>query len=792
MQLVALAMLCLCQGILAQNDYTQNLRGVVLDKDAKTPLIGATISVTTLEPIKGASTDLEGNFRLENIPIGRHNIQVQYVGYEPVFLNSLLLKTGKELVLTIELVESATNLEEIVVSSKSQLNKAKPLNEMAVVSARSFSVEETSRYASALFDPSRMAQNYAGVTIGAGEDLFNEIVIRGNSPSGVMWRLEGIQIPNPNHFGGMGNSGGAISMLSSSTLSNSDFYTGAFPSEFGNALSGVFDLKMRNGNNEKREYAFMFGALGIELAAEGPLNKKSKASYLINYRYSTLAAMVQLGISPTGDVLPAYQDLSFNVNVPTDNAGVFKLFGLGGTNTASFSPEADSLKWESSDDKYGFSETQDMGTIGLSHRLLLPKNAYLKTVAVASYERTKEDEYFLNKDEGYKKQVEYADQPSITTYRLNSTYTRKLNAKNTIQFGGVLSYQNFDVFIDELDEEQNGLVRLFENDGNSSLIQGFGHWKHRFNDKLTLNSGLHYTQMTLNNKFSIEPRAAISWKVDNKQTLSAAVGLYSKQEHLAIYLFDGMTPSGRKIESKKYLGLTKSLHAVLGYDFIFNSKLRLKTELYYQYLYDVPVSTDITSTYSILNAFDIWEVIGLESATNKGTGQNMGLDLTMERFFSNDYYFMVTGSLYDSKYTAADGKTYNTRFNGNFQLNTLGGKEWKVGKRKKNIFGINGKFVISGGVRYTPVDLPASILAEDEILDYSKNYQSKTPTYYRFDLGLSYKINRKRLTHTILLDIQNVTNRENLAYLEFNDEDLELEQLTQSGLFPTFNYRIEF
>ena len=348
-------------------DLTQTIRGQVRDIDSQIPLIGATLMLNIGTESMGTVTDLDGKFRFESVPVGRFDLTAHYLGYEPLLLNSLLLTSGKELVLSLDLVESAIAMKEVVVTA--QHDKTEALNELASVSARSFSVEETSRYAGSFYDPARMAQNYAGVSVGSGDDLNNEIIIRGNSPTGLLWRLEGIEIPNPNHFGALGNSGGGISMLSSSMLTNSDFYTGAFPAEFGNATSGVFDLNLRKGNNEKQEHALMLGVLGLEVATEGPLNRDAGSSYLLNYRYSTLAILQSLGLNPAGDALPKYQDLAFNINLPTAKMGTFSLFGLGGTNQSYFEPVADQQQWQFEEDKWGFLEEQQVGTLGLGHRL---------------------------------------------------------------------------------------------------------------------------------------------------------------------------------------------------------------------------------------------------------------------------------------------------------------------------------------------------------------------------------------------------------------------------------------
>ena len=791
-QFFLLSILCLflTNSNLSGQTITQTIRGKIIDQENKTPLIGANIALLDADNLVGTTTDIDGTFKMENISIGRHNIEITYLGYEPLMLSNLLVTSGKELVLNLEMVESAVVMEEVVVSAQNNADKTKAINSFATLSARTFSVEETARYAAATFDPARMAQNYAGVSIGAASDLFNEIIIRGNSPGGVMWRLEGIEIPNPNHFGNIGNSGGAISMLSSSTLSNSDFYTGAFPSEFGNATSGVFDLKMRNGNNEKREYSFMLGALGVEAALEGPFKSGGKGSYLVNYRYSTLALLELANLNPTGDVLPTYQDLSFKINMPTEKAGVFGIFGLAGNNLAATYVLKDSLEWENFDDQEGFEERQTVGTIGLTHRILLGENSYLRTVAAGSYQKGISEENYL--DDEYRKHIVATDQVKQNTFRISSMYHKKINAKNSLRIGGIVSQQDFKFEYNEAVGDEEILTRQFDNGAKSAFLQAYGQFKHRVNENVTINAGLHYSLMTLNNEMAIEPRAAISYQFSPRQRISFSSGLHSKMESLALYAIEGVFEDGYVVKSKKNLGLTKSLHNVLGYDLSLSQNLRIKAELYHQYLFNIPVAKDPADKFSTLNAFDLWDYFGLQEATSDGKGRNFGIDLTVERFFSDKYYFLVTGSLYDSKYAPMDGNWYNTRFNGNYQLNVLGGTEIPIGKNKNNLLGINGKIVLSGGNRYTPINLPASIAASDDVYFEDRPFEERSGSYYRFDIGVSYKMNKKNLTHTIMFDIQNLTNRENLFSLEFNPFSGKLEEETQTGFFPFFNYRIEF
>ena len=771
--------------------HTQTVKGTVLDKDSQIPLIGANVVITTMNPFMGTTTDVDGYFKIEAVPTGRLQIEVSYLGYEPQFISQVLLTSGKELVLNIELLESVESLDEVVIIAMT--DKTKPLNEMASVSARTFSVEESARYAAASFDPARMAMNYAGVSVGATSDLFNQIVIRGNSPKGLLWRLEGIEIPSPNHFGGLGGGGGAISMLSSSTLSNSDFYTGAFPAEYGNAVSGVFDLKMRNGNNEKREYSFMLGALGLELAAEGPFKKGGKGSYLVNYRYSTLAALEAVGLNPAGDVLPAYQDISFKLNMPTDNYGVFGLFGLGGYNEASGVAIADSTQWEDSDDRYNFIETERRYVLGLSNSYLLSGDSYLKTQISASGYYQVDDEAFLDPSNNYAEVVDYSDEASDNVLRLSTQYNRKINAQNTLRAGIILSQMDFLFNASERNEEQNDqLVTFFDKEGSSGFYQAYGQWQHRTKNKLTLNGGLHYSHFAFNNNYSIEPRLGLKWDFRSHQSFSAAMGLHSKLDHLILYMGEGASPEGAQIVSSKDLELNKSAQVVVGYDIKPMENLRVKAEAYYQYLYDIPTETNIDTKYNLLVAEDAWDYVIHDTLASIGRGQNIGLDLTIEKFFANQHYYMITASIFDSKYSPADKKWYNTRWNSGYQLNMVGGKEFNVGKKGNKTLGINGKFVTSGGNRQTPVDFEASALAGEEVLINERAFEERAGSYLRFDIGLSYKINLKGSTHSILLDVQNVSARENLFGTYYNDECNCIEKITQTGLFPFFNYRIEF
>ena len=258
------------------------IRGVVTDGASGQALPYVSVVILQSNPPIAASTDSTGHFRLNNLPVGRYDIQSRFMGYESTVLREIMVSSGKEVFLEISMRENIQELGEVVVRPK--VNKEAPLNSMALASARMLSVEESSRYAGGFDDPARLVTAFAGVSGGMNS---NGIAIRGNSPLFLQWRLEGVEAVNPTHFSDMtGVGGGIITALSSQVLGNSDFFTGAFPAEYGNALSGVFDMQLRAGNNHNYEHTAQIGTLGIEFASEGPFKKGELSSYLFNYRYS--------------------------------------------------------------------------------------------------------------------------------------------------------------------------------------------------------------------------------------------------------------------------------------------------------------------------------------------------------------------------------------------------------------------------------------------------------------------------------------------------------------------------
>ena len=768
----------------AQN-YTQTVKGTVLEKGIKMPLVGATVVAILPEHseqrVIGAVTDADGHFRLTQVPVGKIGIQVTYLGYKDAVLSNITVNSGKEVELNIEMEESIMKANEVVVTAK--VEKQKPLNELATVSARTFSVEETQRFAAAVNDPARMASSYAGVVM--GHDGNNIIVIRGNAPNGLLWRMEGVEIPNPNHFSNVGSSGGGISILSAQLLSNSDFLTGAFPAEYGNALSGVFDLKIRKGNTDKMEYTLQAGVLGLDAAAEGPLRMgKQTGSFLANYRYSTLSLLSKMGVE-IGDAETNFQDLSFNLWMPAGKAGTFTLFGMGGLSTQNTPGKADSIEWETDlYQKFKGNFLANTGVLGLTHSKAWERT-FIKTVFAASGTDNSfnEDEYQID----YSLRRNYDQQHRQTKYTLSTVVNHKFNARHFLRTGAYFNLLNFRFRQSEWDFSENYLQQQIKSTGSTETLNAFAQWQFKATERLTLNSGLHSQVLFLNNTATVEPRASVKYAFSERSSLSLGYGLHAQIQPMGIY-FAG-TENGEP-NANRDLKATRAHHFVLSYDRMLPGNLHLKTETYYQHLFDVPVSAGGPTSFSVLNTIDGFES---QALVNKGLGRNYGFELTFEKFLTRGLYFLLSSSIYNSEYQGSDGIWRDTRFNGNYANTFTAGKEWEWNTLRKNrTIALNMKLVHTGGLRDTPIDLAASLAEGRTMYDESRAFEENTPDYFRLDLGARLKRNYAHLTTTLGIDIQNASNRQNVFNRYFDSVTQEVKYNRQAGLIPVLFYKVEF
>lgn len=626
-----------------------------------------------------------------------------------------------------------------------------------------------------------MAASFSGVV--STDDGNNNISIRGNSPNGLLWRMEGIDIPNPNHFVNPGTSGGGISILSSQLLTISDFLTGAFAAEYGNALSGVFDLSLRKGNNEKREFTFQAGFLGTDIAAEGPIAKNYKGSYLINYRYSTLSMLSKMGV-PLGDFATNFQDLSLNIFLPTGTKSSFTIFGFGGLSDQNRDAEKDSLNWESEDDRHSSTFFSNTGAIGIKHAYMIDRSNFLQTTVLVSGNTIGDKMERL--DEEYQDQERYYENFGNSKITFSSVLNSKLSARSNLRSGIYLNQLYYNLRENGYDEVKNQMETYINAKGNTQSIQAFSQLNFRATERLTFNVGVHYLQLLLNNSNSIEPRISASYELDEKQRISLGYGLHSQIQPLGTY-FAEYEENGQIFKPNENLELSKSHHFVMGYDRQLNPFLRMKIEGYYQHLFNIPIKPGETETYSIIN--QQWSYM-TDPLVNEGLGKNYGAEFTLEQFTHKNLYFLFSASLYNSLYKTEENIWRNTRYNGNANVSFTAGKEYSL--KKNRMLGFNIRSIYGGGLRTTPVDLEESIAENESVLIDELAFEEQNPAYFRTDLRVSLKWNRLKSTSTLALDIQNVTNRKNIYGSYFEPFTGEIKTAYQSPMIPLISYRIEF
>ncbi len=757
---------------------TQVVTGKVIDHTTREPLMGATIVIVDSDPMIGAVTDETGTFKLAKVPVGRHSFEIGILGYQNYLHADILVSSGKEVLLNTELKEMKVELSEVVVQASQDRSEIR--NVMASVSSRQFSVEQSERFAGGMDDPSRLVTAFAGVANPSISS--NGISVRGNSPSGLIWRLEGVEIPVPNHFNNLTIAGaGLMTALSNHVVDNSDFYTGAFPSEFGNVTSGVFDIRLRNGNHNRREHTVKAGLLGVEFATEGPFKSGNDASYLLNYRYSTLALMG--AFLPNDAGIPQYQDLSFKMNFPTRAHGTFSFWGLGALDGIDTEAE-DIADWEVAADSDNSQTSQYLFASGIQHKIFLNDKSVLHSSISLSGDGLKFDEQRLDQEliahpqsSANKSNYKIAFQTALTSY---------LSEKHTNRTGLYYTHMGYDLEVKQATELGGVPIDLVAGQGQSDLIQLYSSSNVQISNTLELTSGIHTLYFLLNNEWSVEPRLALTYHLNDRQRLSMAYGLHSRIESLPVYFV-----SSEENISNKNLDLMKSNHFVLSYENLLSKHLKLTVEPYVQYLTNVPVSPhSYISTINIQNSlfFD-------EALISEGVARNVGLDLMLERFLHNGTYYSFSVSAFDSKYTSADGVQRNTRFNKNYIVNALVGKEWQVGKNKNNIFSANVRLNYMGGNRIEAIDLTRSAMVQDVVFGERNgqlSFDDRFPDLPIFSFTVSYRKNKLNHSSVWALQVLNAAQAEDFQSHIYNLQTESIETRFSKIMIPNLSYKIEF
>ncbi len=771
--------------LLSQPILRSTIRGTVTDRSTQSPLAGATIILLNSDPLVGTTSDSDGNFKLSNIPIGKRQLKVTYVGYTPFITDALNVSSGKEIIIVIPLEETMITGAEVEI--RGNYRKYGAINKMATVSVRSFSVDETSRFPGSYNDPARMAANFAGVT--SGVDNRNDIIVRGNSPVGLQWQIDGMEIPNPNHFAAVGTTGGPVTILNNNLMTNSDFFTGAFPASYGNALSGVFDLRMRTGNNEKHETWFGIGWNGLEFGSEGPFSKKSRASYLFSYRYSLLDVLNRAGIKL--NVVPYYQDLNFKISILTKKAGVFTIEGIGGLSFIQlFDSRKKQLEWMFSNYGEDLSNGSNLGVIGITNQVFPDPSLRLKNQIyfVASEVYTKIDSFsYVTQTPSPWAGERSSEQKLSYSFGLY----KKFSVRNSLETGINADYFSMN-FTDSL-MNKGKFIKNTDSRETMFFLKGYLQWQHRFSENFRTTAGLFGSRLFMNSTWALEPRTGFEWLIDKGHILHFGAGIYSQTQPRVIYFILSHLPDGLTRQTNRNLDFTRCWQVALDYNYLLSENLHFKTELYYQHLYDIPVKRSIPA-YALSNQGHEFFLDRqyADSLVNLGNGDNYGVEFTFERFLYKNFYFLLTSSLFNSTYSGYDNTLRNSAFNVNYAFNAVGGYEFVMGKRKWGVMSFGLRATWAGGNPYIPFDVNATIASGEAVPDWQHAYQSRFPDYKRLSVRFGIKRNRPGYNLEFMLDLQYRTNYTNVYLQRIDPKIGEIRNFFKMGFFPMATWRVQF
>lgn len=778
----------------------QTLRGTVTDAITGEPLIGASVKIVELDTQGAAVTNIDGQYRIQVKQSGRYTVVTTYVGYEPSELKEVLIAGSKEVVADIALRENNRELTEVVV--KPRVNKMATVNPTSLVGGVMLSMEEATRFAGGVNDPARLVSAFAGISASANG---NGVSVHGNAPQMMQYRIEGVEVFTPNHYNDFYEAGfGMVSALNANVIGNSDFFTSTFNANYSNSLSGVFDMKMRTGNNSKYENILQVGTVSEEFTSEGPISKKNNSSYIFNYRYGFTSLAEKIGIIDY-DTKFDFQDFSLKLNFPTKTAGTFSIFALGYYDSAEdYAPDIDDISTI-------YDASRQDGHLwgllgGASHKIHFGNKWTWRTTLAYNGQHIKSNIGYwglkrsaanvLTMPVGYEEPrnlMPYSTQKmNEDRLTVNTELSKQLTPKWLVQFGGEYSHRFFNLGYSSTDFVYSlaPFTDWVKTKGDTGLGSMFWQNVIKPSETFSLNLGVAATYFAFSKDFSVEPRVSMKWEPNDHNSFSLGYGLHSMVERMDAYFYE---ENGQQVN--KDLGLSKAHHLLATYIYKFSDNLNLRLNAYYQYGFNTPVGINGSTFCSVnrfMNYFD-------EPLVNDGNTRNYGADLTLEHYMSHGFFGQVNGSLFRSEYRAQDKVWRHQLYDRGYMVKVLGGKEWMMGKRKQNIFNVSVKYTLQGGPRYTPMDIDAmnalmdaGQMVEHELFKDNEAMSKQYKPEHTVDLTVSYKINGKKVSHTIAFEGLNLLMNET-PFVERYDLRTRTVKTDKTGIsLPNLFYRLDF
>ena len=729
----------------------QNIRGIVTDALNSKSLTGA--NITLLGTDFRTESDSNGIFRFTNLTSKIYIAEVSFLGYAKTIVKDIEVVKGSDAIANVALQIADNQLNTVVVNGER--------NDVfhALQTQYPLSVAQTLRFPAAFNDPARLAMNSPGVT--NDNDLGNGLSIHGYAPAAMQWRLEGVEILNPNHLANASSfndqataSSGGVNALSTQMLGTSALVTGAYSSEYNNLISGCMDMRLRNGNDEKHRFTTQIGLFGLDLAAEGPLPSlspsrkegKNGTSYLINYRYSTVGLLLQMGV-PLSEEKVNFQDLAWNFHFPIGKKSDLKVFGMLGNSRNTFETKKDTIRNNRDLTNVYYKDRLQVYGANFKSQLNSKTSFYLS----AAYSSTAPSLVRQNFDKNFKLLDEFTANTAQNLWSVNTFVQNKLSNTFSIKYGVNISYS---IFKRVYFGTSNIYTDLKYQKRNHSLLVGISLVTNTFSGPILISQKYKTVHFL--------PKISYAYRIDDDKKIVFSASQQSK--------FDLVSNQFMLNFDKK----SKNQHFSAGLFFHNTLAKKITNTVYFNLEYiAIPERLDFIRNFSKQN--------------------NYGVEAQYEKTFARNIFFNANGSLYKALVKSEFNTFFTNYFGANYTLNLSLGKEWT--KKANKIWGASTHIINNGANYLSPMESNMTTFQKQVIvIDYitSNDFGFKLQNYFRTDLRLYYKRDRKTWSSTLSLDIQNVTNKQNIAF-EYYDTFLKKTSTKyQNGLIPILAWRANF
>lgn len=792
-----------------------SIRGYVKDQLTEKPIAGVVVELLNVSPRQSAVSDSLGFFDLGLVPPGRHRLLLYADRYEEVMVPDIISSAGQELSLDlflarrIEKKERDENMPKLPPLERVKSRGDNPYNPLSGIASRPFTPEEVLRYAGARFDPALLVTNFAGVS--NYDDAQNDIVVRGNNPTGLLWQIEELPIENPNHLNSYGRSGGSLPILSMFTLGKADFNKGVLSAQYGNTNAGVFDISLRDGNRQRLSTMLMLGLQRGEALIEGPI--KGGGSFLVGARVSGLGQFLQ-DVLPTD---PLHQDMSFKINLGQRSWGRLEFFGVGGLSGLNIPHTEggiiDKIRYQIFEFE-DFEHRNQMGLLGAKYSLNISENILMRHIVGLNYQGSTSD-WTLNDFGSGAAEPELLNSYTINNRRLNylaHSYLQGQNSKALTWRAGLL-FAGHQLNLIEFWDIEEAPDTDFQGFRYSARAYGQVRWD--INRHFYLFSGLSTMYNSFNEELSFDPRLVFAYTPSDRHRIALGGSISHQTPNLQNFFFNPIVAYTEDEEpiynyEGRDLSNIRSMLVELEHSWVLAKNWRLKTQLYWQEIDRALVEDQSFGdpNFSMINSELSFFAFYYNRLENRGRGRNRGIDLSLEHLFTNGLYSLASFSLFQSEFTGNTGEWRPTLFDNRYLVNILIGKEWYFGKDKRQVFFSDIRFATRGGRPYRPIDAEATYQEGfqsgnlEPVYSAERAFLERTPAFYQLDLKLGLRLNSatRRLSHTLRLDLFNVLNTQNIFTYQYSavfnpfgqPERGDIIPIYQRGFIPDLTYMLQF